>query len=787
MAEGDSGLVRAEILLQGVVQGVGFRPFIFRLAERFGLAGRVYNSPSGVVIEVEGRRPAVEEFHRAIPREAPPLSRISREELRWLPPAGYQSFEIVSSAEEGAAGVLIPPDVALCEACLREFNNPRDRRYHYPFINCTDCGPRFTIIEALPYDRHRTTMKHFPMCPECAAEYRDPRYRRFHAQPNACPVCGPKVWLAPVEAAGDPPPPEAGETERLLAEARARLKRGEILAVKGLGGFHLICDALQEEPVATLRRRKHRPAKPFAVMCRDLEVVRAYCRLSPEEEALLTGWRKPIVLLLRKGEEELPPGLPPVAPSVAPGVATLGVMLPYTPLHHLLFDEELSCLVATSGNLAELPLAIDNAEAGRDLGGLADHFLLHDRPIHNRCDDSVTAVILGRETVYRRARGYAPAPVVHREKLRPCLALGGDQKNTFCVTRDNLLFLSQHIGEVEGPAAIDFLHTALRRFVRYFQLRPEVVACDLHPQYRTTLLAERYAEELGQKPVPVQHHEAHLASCLVEHQVFDPVLGVVCDGTGYGSDGHLWGFEFFAGSLGGKEPFRRLGHLEYVPLPGGEAAIRHPARVLYSHLFHALGEEGVERARRLRPHWHTSEMPVVRQQIQRRLNAPLTSSCGRLFDAVSALLGVCLEGTYEGQPAVELESLLPPGYLWRGEECYPFALREEEGQFFFSLAPFWEELLNDLEAEVPAVEVAARFHRTVAAMILEGVLRGRKATGLAKVALSGGVFQNRSLVEYLVPRLEREGFATFTQHSVPTNDGGIALGQAVLATRFGET
>jgi hydrogenase maturation protein HypF len=784
MNEARRGIIR----LGGVVQGVGFRPFVYRLAHAFGLPGMVYNDVHGVVIEVEGEESQVRAFCEALPAEAPPLARIIRSELSWAEPQGYLDFAIVASEAGERPSVLIAPDVGLCADCARELADPSDRRCGYPFINCTNCGPRFSIVRSLPYDRPRTTMARFPMCPECGREYEDPADRRFHAQPNACPACGPKAFLRTAEelaaarqasgrplseAVAEPRPEEAADQAEVFARARALLREGKILAVKGIGGFHLVCDAHQAAAVETLRRRKHREAKPFALMCPDLSAIRRYALVDETAEGLLRSWRRPIVLLPKRPDPQ-----PPLAGLVAPGVDTLGVMLAYAPLHALLFAEDLDCLVATSGNLSDSPLVLGNEEAAQELSGIADAFLLHNRDIHNRCDDSVVTTVAEGPLLMRRSRGYAPEPLEYGRELRSLLAVGGDQKNTFCLTSGRRFYLSQHIGEVGDLRSLAFLEEALGRLSGYFEIAPEAVVYDLHPEYRSTKLAHGWYA--GKLPlVGVQHHEAHLASCLAEHGVEGPVLGVVCDGTGYGRDGKLWGFEFFAGA---PPAFQRRGHLAYAALPGGEGAIHHPGRMAFSYLWSAGGEEAVVAAERagVAP-WTAEEGQVLRRQLALGLNSPSCSSAGRLFDAVSALAGVCREGHYEGQPAIELEARLhvdPPEV--EVFDRYPFGLWDEGEGWVLDPTPMWLYLVDEVASGTPPGVIAARFHHTVRAMIVAGVDRLHQETGVARVALSGGVFQNRYLVETLHEALTGQGYEVLLHRQVPPNDGGLSLGQALL-------
>lgn len=758
---------RGIIRLNGIVQGVGFRPFIYRLARSFGLLGKVYNSSHGVVVEVEGPREVIASFYEAIPQEQPPLAVIIESSLEWGEPLGYTDFSIDTSKGEKMATVLVAPDVGICQDCTRELLNPSDRRFGYPFINCTNCGPRFTIVRNLPYDRPFTTMAPFPMCPQCQEEYDDPADRRFHAQPNACRDCGPAIWLD----GGAEPPADFAPSEQVLAAARAKIQAGQILAVKGLGGFHLICDATNETAVATLRQRKKRPFKPFAVMCRDLETARKYCHISATEEEILTSWRKPIVLMAKSEGSEL-------APSVAPRLDKLGVMLAYTPLHLLLFQDGLECLVATSANFSDYPLVTDNLVAWEKLQSIVDSYLFHNREIFNRCDDSVVKAGQHGLIPLRRARGFAPQPLLFPQSSGHTLAFGGDEKNTFCLTRDERYFVSQHIGELNNLESLDYLDKAIARFQHYFEAQPELVVHDLHPEYRSTKKAKLWAQEAGLPTVPVQHHKAHLAACLLEHGHTESVLGVICDGTGYGEDGRLWGFEIFGGSL---PQFERLAHLGYTPLPGGEAAIREPWRMAYSHLHTHLGNEAADGYGK-RLGYPEKTLALLSKQIELGLNAPLTSSAGRLFDAVSAFLGIGVQGTYEGQPAIELEVAAkgsPLAGMWN--ERLDFDVSVNGGECLIDPTAMWRDLARRQAAGEDPAELGARFHHTVAEMILQALRKiDVKQGSVNAVALSGGVFQNDYLTELLRTRLENLGYKVLLPRSLPVNDGGISAGQALL-------
>jgi len=779
--------IRDRLVVTGVVQGVGFRPFVYGLATRLGLAGWVCNTSAGVTIEVEGQPAVVDEFGLALIRDAPPLARIEDITTEVLTPAGFTRFEIRESRPVPGAFQPISPDICLCPDCLRELFDPDDRRYRYPFLNCTNCGPRFTIIKDIPYDRPQTTMAPFEMCPDCAREYHDPLDRRFHAQPVACPACGPKVWLevsrqSPVASRQ---PSAISHQPSAIEEARRWLANGKTVAVKGLGGFHLACDAVNETAVAELRRRKGRVDKPFALMMADMASVEHYCHVSPEERALLESRKRPIVLLWKRDG-----AAPPIAASVAPGQRTLGVMLPYTPLHYLLFADGQPLtdngslqpsafgphpLVMTSGNFSEEPIATRNDEALTRLVPLADAFLLHDRDIHVRTDDSVVRIFEGRELPIRRSRGYAPYPVKLPLAVPPILAVGGELKNTFCVARDQYAFLSHHIGDMQNLETLRSFEAGVRHFENLFRVTPEIIAHDLHPDYLSTRYAlrntpHREASRRGAARIGVQHHHAHIAACLAEngHDGSRPVVGVAFDGTGYGTDGAIWGGEFLIADY---STFERVAHLAYVPLPGGDAGTRKPARVALSHLFAA----GVPLDDNLPPLAALSahERRLVERQIAAGLNSPPTSSMGRLFDAVASIIGVRQEVNYEGQAAIELEAIADPAET----AAYAF----DAGQDAILPHPLIRAVVNDFRVGVPAPVISARFHNGVAAMIRDICLRLQERHGIKQVALSGGVFQNVTLLSKTLALLRSAGLEVFTHHLVPPNDGGLALGQAIIA------
>jgi hydrogenase maturation protein HypF len=734
--------VRTEVRVEGTVQGVGFRPFVHGLATGLGLAGLVGNDAAGVFIEVEGDAGTVERFLSGL-REPPPLAVVERISTRSLSPEGHSGFSIVGSDASGRRRALVSADSATCADCLRELRDPADRRYGYPFVNCTNCGPRFTIVTDVPYDRPNTTMAGFGMCAACAAEYHDPADRRFHAQPVCCPACGPHVTLR--DPYGRPLPGEP------VAAAIGLLRDGGILALKGLGGYHLAATAADASAVATLRSRKHREDKPFAVMAADLRSARSLGEAGPAEEALLTSVRRPVVLLRRHADA-------PLAGAVAPGNRSIGVMLPYTPLHHLLAGEP---LVLTSGNVSDEPIAYRDEDAFAALREIADAFLTHDRPIHVRTDDSVTRVFRGAEMPVRRSRGYVPGPVPLPAGGPPVLACGAELKNTFCLAEDGRAFVSHHIGDLENYETLRAYREGIEHFGRLFAITPSLIAHDLHPEYLST----KYALDQDLPLTGVQHHHAHIASCMADNEWTEPVIGVAFDGTGYGTDGTLWGGEFLVADLTG---FERAGHLRPVPLPGGTMAIREPWRMAAAHGVPA----DLDVARRNAAHWDT-----VVAMGERGVGSPLTSSMGRLFDAVAALLGVRDRVNYEGQAAIELEQRADPSEA----DAYPVRL-DDGSPFTVSGADLVAAVVADLRAGVDVPSIAARFHNAVAGLVVAGARRVRETTGLTTVALSGGVFQNLLLLERAVAGLEAGGFGVLVHHRVPPNDGGISLGQAAVAS-----
>jgi hydrogenase maturation protein HypF len=755
-------VARRRLTVTGIVQGVGFRPFVYALATRLGLCGFVGNDSTGVFIEVEGERATLDAFGAALRAEVPPLAHIHAVEHRDLAPRGDHIFTIVQSEARPAARTFISPDLSICDDCLRELFDSSDRRYRYPFITCTNCGPRFTIIRDIPYDRPFTTMAGFPLCAACRAEYENPADRRYHAQPIACPECGPRVWLTrPGEAA----PLAEGETA--IVGARHALSAGTIVAIKGLGGFHLACEATDGDAVELLRTRKGRGAKPFAVMVRNLAAARRLAWIDDAEAERLSCRERPIVLLRKRADS-------PLADGVAPGNDAVGIMLPYTPLHYLIVGDR--PLVMTSGNIAGEPIAIDNGAALTQLGGVADVFLLHDRPIHVPCDDSVLRVFRGHDLPVRRSRGYAPFPIQLPVAVQPTLAAGGELKCTLCLAVDGQAVLSQHIGDMENLETLEAFSRAAAHLQLLFRVEPQRMVCDLHPGYLSTRWAERLAAARAIPLLRVQHHHAHVAAVLAEHGYASsmPVLGVGFDGTGYGPDGAIWGGEFLVADYHG---YHRAAHLAYVPLPGGDAAIERPYRVALAHLQAA----GLAWDEQLAPVAACGERErrILAQQCAKSINSVPTSSMGRLFDAVASLLGVRQRVSYEGQAAIELQALASI----ESSSPYHFAVREPEepeAALVADPAPVLAAIVQDLRRGVPVSFIAGWFHLAVADLTLAVACRLREEHGLHTLALSGGVFQNALLLAQVVDSARSRGFTVLTHRLVPPNDGGLALGQAAI-------
>lgn len=759
---------RAHIIIHGAVQGVGFRPFVYRLASELHLQGWVMNSSEGVLIEVESDRSVLETFLLRLESEKPARSFIQSLEFSYLDPVGFDGFEIRSSTADGARNTLVLPDIATCPDCLADILDPANRRYRYPFTNCTNCGPRFTIIESLPYDRGGTSMKHFDMCPDCRREYEDPLDRRFHAQPTACNACGPRLELW--NSAGR----VLADGDNALLQAAAALREGKIAAIKGLGGFHLTVDAYNQEAVERLRRRKRREEKPLALMCPSLDAVRSHCEVSRLEARLLLSPESPIVLL-RRAKRSIPQ-LDSIADAVAPRNPYFGIMLPYTPLHHLLLRELNSPVVATSGNISDEPICIDEREAITRLHDIADLFLVHNRPIVRHMDDSIVRVMMDRELVLRRARGYAPLPVSLARPSRTILAVGGHLKSSIALAIQGNVFISQHIGDLETPQATEAFRRVISSFQELYGVEPEAVVADKHPDYYSS----HFARSCGKPLITVQHHYAHIAACMAENQLDGPVLGISWDGTGYGLDGTIWGGEFL---VTGNASFRRAATFRSFMLPGGASAIKEPRRTALGVLYEIFGEALFEQDD-LAPlrSFSGAELVVLAQMLRKSVNAPRTSSAGRLFDAVASIAGLRQRVGFEGQAAMDLEFAVDEGETGDG---YPFTLdtrakgSEASDMILVDWAPLIVALLGDLKSGIPVGTVSARFHRTLAEIIVSVAHR----VALQRVALSGGCFQNRFLTECTVHRLEAEGFRPYWHQRIPPNDGGIAAGQIVAALR----
>jgi hydrogenase maturation protein HypF len=747
---------RAKAAINGIVQGVGFRPFIYHLAQENGLGGYIANTSAGVDIEVEGDPGKIQRFFEAIQTQKPPLARITHIEMQYLSPRSYRDFVIRKSHGETHRSVLVSPDVSVCTDCLQEMNDPGDRRYRYPFINCTNCGPRYTIIKDIPYDREKTSMASFSMCETCRREYEEPKDRRFHAQPIACWECGPDVFLH--ERSGKP----VKGVDPIL-EACHLLKLGRILAIKGLGGFHLAVDATDGKAVERLREKKQREEKPLAIMSLSTEKIAEYAHVSALEAQVLQSSERPIVLLRKKDPN-------PIASQVAPRNCCFGVMLPYTPLHDLILREGFLALVLTSGNISEEPIAIDNEEAFRRLCGIADYFLIHNRDIYIRNDDSVLRVLGDTVRMIRRSRGYVPVPIGLNRATKPTLACGPFLANTVCLTKGRNAFLSQHVGDLENLEALEAFERTIDHLKAILEIEPEVIAYDLHPDY----LSSQYAlKQEGVRKIGVQHHHAHIASCMAEHGVPAPVIGLAMDGTGYGTDGTVWGGEVLLADF---RSFERVGHFQYVPLPGGEAAIREPWRMALAYLYHSFGKDlfdlPLEFFKGLAP--NLAKMSLA--MIQKNLNTPQTSSCGRLFDGVAALLGLRNRASYRGQAAVELEMDMD-----EDEDDYPVRIHEETSGLIIPQAPIIRGVVSDLIAGVYRRTISRRFHNTLVRTFTDTCVAVRHRRRVNRVVLSGGVFQNGFLLVELEKRLLGLGFEVYTHREIPTNDGGISLGQAMVA------
>jgi hydrogenase maturation protein HypF len=753
-------IVAKKIFIRGIVQGVGFRPKVFTYAKESQVNGWVKNTSAGVEIVIEGTPARVEKFISKLLVSPPPLAKVDSFVVSETTPTLYKDFTILESQSDPLEFLPISPDFAICPDCQKEMFDSKDRRYRYPFINCTNCGPRFSIIREIPYDRPFTSMAGFNMCPECRTEYTDPENRRFHAQPIACPTCGPQLWY---ELDGK----VLARKEDAVQMTRQKIRAGKIVAVKGLGGYLLACDATNPKAVSELRQRKNRVQKPFALMAWDMKTIQKYCLASKDEETLLSSPQSPIVLLTKKTGQKLPV-------SIAPGQTSFGFMLPYTPLHLLLMEPEPGypeVLIMTSGNQSEEPIAFKDDDARERLASFADGFLMHDRPIEMRTDDSVSRVVESNPYLIRRARGYAPNPVQLPMQVLPILALGGEMKNTFCLSRDNYAFMSHHIGEMNSQETFQAFESGIQHFEKIFRINHQLFACDLHPDYLSSNYARQRSCAENKELFQIQHHHAHLAACLADNgwKSDEQVIGLCFDGTGFGIDDAIWGGEFLVGNY---EGFNRLSHFGYLPLPGGDAAIQHPWRIAAAYLW----ASGMEWEKDLPPFRGISslETQLLTKQLQKRINTPLTSSLGRLFDAVSALTGICENTSYEGQAAIELEAALDP---------------DEKGAYEFEIAPSREieikKLLNqvvkDIHQNTPVGKISARFHKGLRNIITTTCDSIRKECGIQTVALSGGVWQNQTLLAGTIKGLTNAGFQVLWHHQVPTNDGGIALGQTMIA------
>ena len=760
-----TSIARRRLRVRGIVQGVGFRPFVFNLAQRFGLMGFVGNDSSGVFIEIEGDKNSLAQFQAQLIAEKPPLAMIDAITAEEISPRGDGAFVIVESERQANTSTPISPDICICDDCLRELFDPNNRRYRYPFINCTNCGPRFTIIKDIPYDRPITTMASFAMCPDCEHEYQDPTNRRFHAQPNACPVCGPHVryWQL---AMGNQSASLVGD-DAIRATQQA-LRAGTIIAIKGIGGFHLACDATNDAAVRTLRQRKGRADKPFALMVRDLAAAKQLAEVSDDEATLLLSKERPIVLI----ETRRLNTADGVSLQIAPGNHFIGIMLPYSPLHYLLL-ESMPPLVMTSGNLSDEPICKDNDEALSRLANIADGFLLHDRDIHIGCDDSVVRILHRRELPIRRSRGYAPYPIkLPRPNLPSTLAVGGELKATFYLTNNDYAYMSQHIGDLENLETLHAFENAVEHFTKLFRVQPQHVVCDLHPGYLSSQWAAAYARKNSLPLVKVQHHHAHIAALMAEHGLdgSQPIIGVAFDGTGYGSDGAIWGGEVLIADYNG---FERFAHLKYVPLAGGDISVKRPYRTALAHLWAAgiAWDEALPCVAACLP----TERKVLQQQLERNVNCVPTSSMGRLFDAVAALMGVRQTVTYEAQAAIEMEALCTEGA--QGNYTFEWV---EGAPLQFSPAPLLRAIADNMRAGMSVAEMAGKVHTACADLILKMCLRVRESTKLNIVGLSGGVFQNVRLTTQAKQLLDQWGFEVLLHHQVPPNDGGLALGQACI-------
>lgn len=761
---------RVFITVRGIVQGVGFRPFVYNTALKHNLKGWVNNNSEGVYIDVEGTEENLELFIHELKHNPPPLSKVEQVSLVQKELCCFKGFSIKESEKKENSITLISPDISTCRDCIADIDNESGRRFMYPFTNCTNCGPRFSIIKTIPYDRDKTTMSKFIMCEDCSTEYHNPGDRRFHAQPDACGKCGPHVYLTDNlnnSILPDYPPLDNSNYDYpKIKWASDRLMDGYILAIKGLTGFNLCCDALNDDSVLLLRSRKRRPHKPFAVMMKDLETIKKYCLVNQNEEKLLTGIRKPIVLLKLKDNSSL-------SPSLAPGQNTLGVMLPYTPLHHILFTCGVEVLVMTSANIHGLPLEYRNEDAAEHLKDIADYFLMHDRDIYIPVDDSVTRVASGRERIIRRARGYAPEPFIYEETY-PILACGSNMKNTFCISKEHFLFLSQHNGDLENVETYNHYVNNIEHFKNIFLFSPEYLAADLHPEYYST----KYARDSSLPVIQIQHHHAHIVSCMAENKIKGTVIGIAFDGTGYGTDGYIWGGEFLICSLG---EFKRAAHLKYIPLPGGDKAILEPWRMAVSYLYSYLSFDSDEIAEIINsPNSSPQQIKPLLKTLEKGINCAMTSSMGRLFDAVSALLDICSKISYEGQASMELEAIITENCT---DEFYPYDV-DEQDLLILNPGRIIKSVIHDKKTGLDKSIISAKFHNTIVKASVDICVKIREKSGINEVAISGGVFQNVYLLHNITDKLQKEGFTVYSHSLIPSNDGGVSLGQLIAANEI---
>lgn len=758
----------AKIKLEGMVQGVGFRPFIHRLSEKFALAGGVLNTASGVEIEVEGEEGKIQAFYQRLQKKLPPLAKITNRHITWMQPKGYKNFVIKESRKTQTRSVLVSPDISICNHCRKELWTHGNRRYLYPFINCTNCGPRFSIIENLPFDRPWTTMKKFKLCAVCKSEFSDINQRRYHSQPNACAICGPNVELVK----NSRPDKKSSRGNKAIIETINLLKKGGIIAIKGLGGFHLSCDANNLAAIKELRKRKQRPFKPFALMAKDIKEVSKICKLSKLEKNLLCGHERPILLLKKKKTS-------PAIEAIAPQNNYLGVMLPYTALHYLLFSQQptaLNLLVMTSGNISDDPIEIDNSQAKENLKTICDYFLLHNRDIYNRLDDSIVQVINNKAVILRRSRGYTPLPFFMQKKMKNILSLGAELKNTICLSRDKFIFLSQYLGDLKTYSTFAFYKQTILRFIHLFAVSPKIIAYDYHPDYLSTQFAQSLKSKYNNlRLFPVQHHQAHIASVIAEHKIEKKVIGICFDGAGLGLDNKIWGGEFFTGTLNN---LQRKAHLEYLPLPGADKAIEQPYRMAISYLYQVFREDiyklGINFIKKHGIYNIGNIIKVI------KTNPLLTSSAGRLFDAVSALLGICDIITYEAQAAIELQMLAEKSNT-KQRYIFDITKREQNDPLVIKAKNVICQIVRDIEKGVPREEIARKFHNGLAEISLRVSDLLRRQTNTSTIVLAGGVFQNKLFSETLIKLLQKAEFKIYHNELVPPNDGAVSLGQLAIA------